>query len=242
MASYLRPRRGKAATAKSQNIVLKRGEIFFETPTGGVGTGIGKLKMGDGSTSYSSLPYFLQQLDLSDNATKCAFTNVTSVTDKSNNSTYLGNIIPGNSLKTLFQNIKQLLLNYNSQLTSLNNDLTDNYYDKTYIDGVFNPIDGAVHSEYTTDGYLRRQNKTIIIGMNISPGFCNAGQWWGIATLADGNKPEKNLYCNAQGYQVGWSSPTAVACMIQTNGIIYIYSQDNKLTNFTISAVWFTNQ
>ena len=43
MASYLRPRRGKEATAKSQNIVLKRGEIFFETPAGGVGTGIGRL-------------------------------------------------------------------------------------------------------------------------------------------------------------------------------------------------------
>ena len=33
MASYLRPRRGKEATAKSQNIVLKRGEVFFETPS-----------------------------------------------------------------------------------------------------------------------------------------------------------------------------------------------------------------
>ena len=123
MASYLRPRRGKEATAKSQNIVLKRGEVFFETPSGGVGTGIGKIKMGDGSTSYASLPYFLQQLDLNDNNTKCAFTNATAATDKSNNTTYLNNIAPSNNLKTLFQNIKQLLLNYNSQLTSLNNDL-----------------------------------------------------------------------------------------------------------------------
>ena len=123
MASYLRPRRGKEATAKSQNIVLKRGEVFFETPSGGVGTGIGKIKMGDGSTSYASLPYFLRQLDLNDNNTKCAFTNATAATDKSNNTTYLNNIAPSNNLKTLFQNIKQLLLNYNSQLTSLNNDL-----------------------------------------------------------------------------------------------------------------------
>ena len=125
MASYLRPRRGKEATAKSQNIVLKRGEIFFETPSGGVGTGIGKIKMGDGSTSYASLPYFLRQLDLNDNNTKCAFTNATAATDKSNNTTYLNNIAPSNNLKTLFQNIKQLLLNYNSQLTSLNNDLAN---------------------------------------------------------------------------------------------------------------------
>ena len=35
MASYLRPRRGKKATAESQNIVLKRGEVFFESPGGG---------------------------------------------------------------------------------------------------------------------------------------------------------------------------------------------------------------
>ena len=125
MASYLRPRRGKEATAKSQNIVLKRGEVFFETPSGGVGTGIGKIKMGDGSTSYASLPYFLKQLDLNDNNTKCAFTNATAATDKSNNTTYLNNIAPSNNLKTLFQNIKQLLLNYNSQLTSLNNDLAN---------------------------------------------------------------------------------------------------------------------
>jgi hypothetical protein len=123
MASYLRPRRGKEATAKSQNIVLKRGEIFFETPASGVGTGIGRLKMGDGSTSYASLPYFLRQLDLSDNNTKCAFTNATAATASSNNATYLNNIAPTNSLKTVFHNIKQLLLNYNSQLTSLNNDL-----------------------------------------------------------------------------------------------------------------------
>ena len=30
MASYLRPRRGKKATALSQNITLKAGEVFFE--------------------------------------------------------------------------------------------------------------------------------------------------------------------------------------------------------------------
>lgn len=61
MASYLRPRRGKKATAESQNIVLKKGEVFFESPTAGTGKGIGKIKMGDGSTAYKNLPYFLQQ-------------------------------------------------------------------------------------------------------------------------------------------------------------------------------------
>ena len=55
-----KPKRGKKATAESQNIVLQNGEIFFETPSGGAGKGAGKIKMGDGITAYTNLPYFLQ--------------------------------------------------------------------------------------------------------------------------------------------------------------------------------------
>lgn len=58
MASFLKPRRGKKDTAVSDGLLLKRGEIFFEVPDSGVGTGIGKIKMGDGTTTYGSLPYF----------------------------------------------------------------------------------------------------------------------------------------------------------------------------------------
>jgi hypothetical protein len=61
MSSYLRPRRGKKATAIAQltsSNPLKRGEIFFEVPDDGVGTGAGKIKMGDGVTAYADLPYF----------------------------------------------------------------------------------------------------------------------------------------------------------------------------------------
>ena len=58
MASYLRPRRGRKSTAISQNIVLKRGEIFIEVPETGVGTGIGRIKVGDGTTAYPTHPAF----------------------------------------------------------------------------------------------------------------------------------------------------------------------------------------
>lgn len=61
MSSYLRPRRGKYATAVAQLTAanpLKRGEVFFEVPDDGVGTGKGKIKMGDGVTAYEDLPYF----------------------------------------------------------------------------------------------------------------------------------------------------------------------------------------
>ena len=55
-AGYLRPRRGMRASAINNNVVLQEGEIFFETPDSGVGTGSGKIKMGDGVTEYGELP------------------------------------------------------------------------------------------------------------------------------------------------------------------------------------------
>ena len=125
MSSYLRPRRGKNATAIAQlgaNAPLKRGEVFFEVPDTGVGTGLGKIKMGDGSTAYANLPYFLEQLDL-DNA-KIAFTdsNTPDENPYTTNTTLATAIAPTASVKTIFTNLKQLLVNHNAQLTQLNND------------------------------------------------------------------------------------------------------------------------
>ena len=126
MSSYLRPRRGKNATAVSQlgsNAPLKRGEVFFEVPDTGVGTGLGKIKMGDGSTAYANLPYFLEQLDL-DNA-KVAFTdsNTPDANPYTTNTTLATAIAPTASMKTIFTNLKQLLVNHNAQLTQLNNEI-----------------------------------------------------------------------------------------------------------------------
>lgn len=63
MSSWLRPRRGKFNSAKNKlngDNKLTEGEIFFEVPDTGVGTGQGKIKMGDGvTTSYEALPYFI---------------------------------------------------------------------------------------------------------------------------------------------------------------------------------------
>ena len=58
MASKIfRPRRGRKLTAISKGIVLRKGEIYFEVPDSGVGTGACKVKMGDGVTPYERLPY-----------------------------------------------------------------------------------------------------------------------------------------------------------------------------------------
>ena len=126
MASFLRPRRGKKATAISQGLVLKRGEFFVEVPDSGVGTGVGKIKMGDGSTSYTNLPYLVSTED-----DKIGFTDTSAATDPSNNPTYLTNIAPGNNLKTVFTNLKQLVYNHNTQLAELNNDSKIRYNSST---------------------------------------------------------------------------------------------------------------
>lgn len=126
MASYLRPRRGKKATAIAQltaSAPLKRGEVFFEVPDAGTGTGAGKIKMGDGSTAYESLPYFLEPFD-PDSAT-VGFTDAAEAEADpyTSNATHTNAIVPSANFKTIFTNLKQLLLNYNSQFTKLNNDL-----------------------------------------------------------------------------------------------------------------------
>ena len=135
MASYLRPRRGKKATAIAQltaSAPLKRGEVFFEVPDAGTGTGAGRIKMGDGSTAYESLPYFLEPFD--PNSATVGFTNATAAESDpyTTNATHANAIVPSANLKTIFTNLKQLLLNFNSQLTTLNNDLGSHNHDSRY--------------------------------------------------------------------------------------------------------------
>lgn len=60
MANYLRPKRGKRSSAIEQDLLLLKGEIFFECPESGMGTGPGKIKIGDGFSTYADLPYFLE--------------------------------------------------------------------------------------------------------------------------------------------------------------------------------------
>lgn len=64
MAGYFKPRRGKKTTAENMNLVLQDGEFFCEVPETGVGTGPGKIKMGDGETPYAELPYLINQVSI----------------------------------------------------------------------------------------------------------------------------------------------------------------------------------
>ena len=129
MASYLRPRRGKKATALSQNITLKAGEVFFETPTTGVGTGAGRIMMGNGSNNYTYLNNNKKAFITDINCPDCYISNFTATagnTTLSNNDTYLNNMKPGASASTFFSNLWTLLSSHNKQLTQLNNELKIN--------------------------------------------------------------------------------------------------------------------
>jgi len=57
MFAKIRPRRGTKAQWETANTVLAEGEIGFEVPDDGVGTGITNLKIGDGTTAWNDLPY-----------------------------------------------------------------------------------------------------------------------------------------------------------------------------------------
>lgn len=128
MASYLRPRRGKKSTAETQAIVLKKGEVFFEigndgTPTTGASaTSFGKIKMGDGTTVYSNLGYFL---DVDTSCVAWDNTGYSSATSESQGADFYGNlnsIAPTATLKSILGNIKALLYKHSTSITQLNND------------------------------------------------------------------------------------------------------------------------
>ena len=56
----LLPHRGsktKMTSGSGKDIILQSGELFIEYPDTGVGTGTCKIKIGDGVTAYSGLPY-----------------------------------------------------------------------------------------------------------------------------------------------------------------------------------------
>jgi len=55
----IRPRRGTLALWSSENPLLDEGEFVLEVPDSGIGTGISKVKVGDGIHRYNELPYSL---------------------------------------------------------------------------------------------------------------------------------------------------------------------------------------
>ena len=125
MANYLRPKRGQKTTAETQALVLKKGEIFFEIGNGGSPTtgasakAFGKIKMGDGTSTYSNLGYFID-ID----TTAVSWTDGTSTaTSAAQGADYYGllnAITPTATIKSLLGSIKGLLFGLSTGVTRLN--------------------------------------------------------------------------------------------------------------------------
>lgn len=109
---YFRPRRGKKATACSQDFVLRKGEVFFEVPDLGVGKGPGKIKMGDGITRYSLLPYFYEPPTIDPSTNTITFEE----SETTDNTELLNTIASGAQLATIIGAIKKLLRNHNDAM------------------------------------------------------------------------------------------------------------------------------
>ena len=153
MASYLRPRRGKKIAAETLDIVLRRGEVFFEignngNPTTGTDAkSFGKIKMGDGTTEYSNLGYFIDvdttAVDWTDTTT-----TATSRDQGADNYATLNEIVPSATMKSILASIKSLLFGLSTKVTTIQNtmvnvlEVTENEYE-------------ALTEEELTDGAIR---------------------------------------------------------------------------------------
>ena len=117
MAKIFKPRRGKKSTmaGTKKTTVLSAGEMFIEVPDTGVGKGHSKMKIGDGSTQYSSLPYAMGDTEND----KIAFSNDTS----GNITTALNKVTSGAALKTMIAALKQAVSLANTSITQLNDEL-----------------------------------------------------------------------------------------------------------------------
>lgn len=118
VSKIFKPRRGKKSTmtGTKASTILAAGELFVEVPDTGVGTGAGKLKMGDGATPYSSLPYLMG--DTSND--KIEFSNNTATTVDN----ALNNVTSGSKLGVIIAALKQAISLNGKSITELNNALS----------------------------------------------------------------------------------------------------------------------
>ena len=120
MSKIFKPRRGKASTMNGtkSSTVLAAGEMFIELPDTGVGTGICKMKMGDGVTAYSSLPYAMGG-DIASTEITGSIVEDTSETAKA----ALQNVTTGRTLGAIIGSLRQACKLNEAAISKLNDDL-----------------------------------------------------------------------------------------------------------------------
>jgi hypothetical protein len=120
MSKIFKPRRGKASTMNGtkSSTVLAAGEMFIELPDTGVGTGVCKMKMGDGVTAYGSLPYAM--------GGDIATTEITGNINDDTSSTAtaaLANVTTGKTLGSIIGSLRRACSLNAQAIATLNDDL-----------------------------------------------------------------------------------------------------------------------
>jgi hypothetical protein len=143
VSKIFKPRRGKVSTmlGTKASTVLAAGEMFFEVPDTGVGTGRGRIMLGDGSTTYVNLAgannntkgansqagkYFFpftEDETIIHPGTSDKTVSASSSISSSTVATYLNNAKSGNTLKSIIHNLRQAIYTNACDIAMLNNDL-----------------------------------------------------------------------------------------------------------------------
>jgi hypothetical protein len=156
MSKIFKPRRGKVSTmlGTKASTVLAAGEMFFEVPDTGVGTGRGRIMVGDGSSTYVNLAgannntkgansqaakYFFpftEDETIIHPGTSNKTVKVSSSISSDTVATYLNNAKSGNTLKTIIHNLREAIYTNACDIAMLNNDKLN----KVTADGYYQPI------------------------------------------------------------------------------------------------------
>jgi hypothetical protein len=156
MATKIQVRRDTSANWTSINPTLSSGEIGFETNTG-------KFKIGNGSTLWSALDYFLDSSDLSGYLTASS-ASTTYLAQASASTTYLTQSSASTTYQPKVANVDNTEIGYLNGVTSLI---------QTQIDSKLNRVDGSVTTATASASVVR--NITLSTS---SPTGGNDGDVW----------------------------------------------------------------
>ena len=156
MATKIQLRRDSSADWTTINPVLSEGEVGFETNTG-------KFKIGNGSTTWSGLDYFLDSSDLSAYLTLSSASS-TYLTQASASTTYLTQTSASTTYQPKVGNVDNTEIGYLDGVTSLI---------QTQIDSKINRVDGSVTTATASASVVR--NITLSTS---SPTGGNDGDVW----------------------------------------------------------------
>ena len=141
MAKHFKPRRGRVSVLAERNPLLLEGELIFECPDTGVGTGVVKVKIGDGVHQYNDLPYAIKDTVVEEVAVLVETPTKEDGSAYTTKAEYMGIIASNQKVKHILGAIKKCLEMTDTTLTELNNK----------IKSLTTTVNGKANSSHTHD-------------------------------------------------------------------------------------------